>query len=359
MNSLSIESFGWKSFFQQQLTESLRASGFQAGRIAVENKHQYLIYSADGELTGELSGRLQYAAESESDLPKVGDWVLMWVFPAERKAIIHQVLERMSRFSRKVAGRTTDEQIIATNIDLIFIVQSLDHNFNLPRLERYLVLAYESGAQPVIILSKADLCPDVPVKLTEVRRISLPVPVLAVSVLNEASLEPVKALTQPGLTVVFVGSSGVGKSTLINRLMGRELQQTSAVRESDSKGRHTTTRRELLMMENGALLLDTPGMRELQLWNATEGLAETFADIGALAQDCRFRDCTHTCESHCAVIRAMEQGSLSAERYHSYLKLQRELAFLEASQDQNVYLQRKHQYKKMQKAANQLFRRKE
>jgi ribosome biogenesis GTPase len=282
----------------------------------------------------------------------------MSVFELEQKAIIHEVLPRISIFSRKVTGKKLEEQIIATNINVLFIVQSLDAGFNLRRLERYLVMAHESGAKPVIVLNKADLCKDLPEKLAQVKQILPDTPVVALSGLKETGLDQLEPFMQPGTTIAFTGSSGVGKSTIINKLSGTEIQETSAVREIDAKGRHTTTRRELIILSNGAILIDTPGMRELQLWNASEGLEDTFADIAQLSSDCRFSDCTHTVEKSCAIIEAINREELTPERYNSYMKLQKELAYLSVQQDQRSFLALKQKTKRIHKQYKQIIRNK-
>jgi ribosome biogenesis GTPase / thiamine phosphate phosphatase len=344
----NLKNIGFSSFFEQHFLPFAQ-QGFSAGRIATEYKHSYTILSESGLLQGEVSGKLLFTADSAAALPKTGDWVVMTVFEQEQKAIIHEVLPRISSFSRKVTGKKAEEQIIATNVDLLFIVQSLDAGFNLRRLERYLVMAHESGAKPVVVLNKADLCTDIPAKLAQVKQIAHDTPVLALSGLEETGLEQLNQFMKPGITIAFTGSSGVGKSTIINKLSGTDVQETSEVRATDAKGRHTTTRRELIVLTNGAVLIDTPGMRELQLWNAEEGIEDTFADIVQLASSCRFSDCTHTVEKGCAVIKAVDQEELLMERYNSYMKLQKELAFLHVQQDQRSFLAQKQKHKSIHK----------
>jgi ribosome biogenesis GTPase len=277
----------------------------------------------------------------------VGDWVVVSMFDGERKAIIHEVLPRHSRIARKVAGKKQQEQVIAANIDTLFVVQSLDNNFNLRRLERYLVLAREGGVAPVVILSKADLCPNPDEKQRQVRTVSGDAPVLVTSAESSDGLPTLRQMLRPGLTYAFVGSSGVGKSTLINRLAGAELLKTAAVRDVDAKGRHTTTHRELIVLPEGALLIDTPGMREMQLWDAAEGMDDAFADIIELTAQCRFADCSHTTEKGCAVLLAVEAGDLPPERYQSFLKLAKEAAFHENRQEQQAFLETKRKHKQM------------
>jgi len=355
---LDLKALGWGAFFQKEF-ESVQEPGLAAGRIAIENKQQYLIYTQQGELRGEVSGKLLYEARSSADLPKVGDWVVISAMEAEGKAIIHNILPRKSKFSRKTVGKKTDEQIIATNIDIVFIVQGLDSNFNLRRLERYLVMAYENGARPVIILNKTDLCRDYPAKIAEVKQIAFDVPILGISAKTGYGIEKMREFIKEGLTFAFIGSSGVGKSTIINKLLGQELLKIREVRQKDSKGRHTTAKREMIVLPQGGVLIDTPGMREMQLWSASEGLGDTFADIEQLGKQCHFSDCSHTQEKGCAVIAAVKAGKISEERYKSYMKLQRELKHLTVKQDQKSYLAEKERMKKLHKDFRRIKKRKE
>jgi ribosome biogenesis GTPase len=309
--------------------------------VALENKNRYVLLTTEGYYSGEVTGKLQFTAQSSADLPKVGDWVLITVFEQEQKAIIHTILKRKTCFSRKVAGSKQEEQIIAVNIDLIFIVQAPDATFNLRRLERYLVMAHESGAQPVIILNKTDLCTDVLSKVQQLEETAGSVPVVALSCLNE----PVEAILapylQPGTTIAFTGTSGVGKSTLINKLAGQERQITGIVRTTDSKGRHNTTHRELM------------------LWQAEEGLDETFNDFSVLITRCHFGDCSHTREKGCAVLQSVEAGETSMERYKSFMKLQREHNYLLLTTDKNKFLSHKKSVKSLHKQIKKQYRNKQ
>lgn len=344
-----LEKIGWDDYFQQ-FFEPFGKNDLEPGRVAVEAKDRYAVLTEMGELTAEVTGKLRFSASSPAELPKVGDWVALRIFSEEEKAIIDSVLPRKTKFSRKVAGIKTDEQVLAANIDVIFIVQGLDGNFSLRRLERTLVMVYESGAKPIIILNKTDLCEDLEEKIAAVEESILNVTVLAVSAKKNDGIDTLKKLIYEGKTYAFIGSSGVGKSTLINNLVGKDVQQTAEVREFDARGRHTTTRRELIVLPDGGCVIDTPGLRELQLWSVDEGLNETFNDIDELAVDCHFKDCTHTQEIKCAVLEALANGGLSQERYDSYVKLQSELDFLESRQKTPRFLERKRKEKEMQRA---------
>jgi ribosome biogenesis GTPase len=252
-----------------------------------------------------------------------------------------------------MAGQVTDEQVVAANVDVVFIVMALDNDFSVRRLERYLLLARESGASPVVLLTKPDLCDDVPARVADVTVLSGNAPVHVISPKLDQNLDQVEAYLPAGKTGALLGSSGVGKSTIINRLVGRDVQKTRDIRESDSKGRHTTTHRELVFLPNGGFLIDTPGMRELQLWDVNEAVSETFDDIEALAPECRFTDCRHRDEPRCAVKAAVEEGTLAAARLESYLKLQDELGYLARQQDERAQLEEKRRSKIMGKALKQ------
>ena len=331
----TLSSLGWSSFFESTFAP-LRELGYLPARIAVEHRRAYILYTEAGELAGEAAGKLYHGADSAADLPKVGDWVAVSPLVGEPKAIIRQVLPRRTKFSRKAAGMQDTEQIIASNIDRLFIMQGLDHDFNLRRLERYLVMAWESGADPVILLNKADLHDTVDEFIVAVEEIAPSVPVLTLSAHTGAGMEELGRMLKEGETVAFIGSSGVGKSTLINRLLGEERLKTAEVRTDDSRGRHTTTHRELFILPGGGLVIDTPGLRELQLWYSEDGLGETFSDIEKLAERCHFTDCTHSHETRCAVLEALQNGDLSPERYASFQKLQKEIYALEARKDRRA-----------------------
>ena len=303
------------------------------GRIILQEKGLYRLRTVAGEQNALVSGRFQFDAQTVSDYPAVGDYVMASCADPDT-AVIHQVLPRKSLFVRKAAGTSKTEQVVAANIDTVFVCMSLNNDFNLRRLERYLAVAWESGAEPVVLLTKADLCVELPRKLAEVESIAMGVTVLTSSAMESDGYRQVLPYITPGRTVAFVGSSGVGKSTLINRLLGEERLATDGLR-NDDKGHHTTTHRELLFLPNGAMVIDTPGMRELGMWDAASGVEQTFADIEALAARCRFRDCSHTGEPGCAVCEARRSGELDDSRWRSYLKLKSENSY---AADSDSYL---------------------
>ena len=277
---------------------------------------------------------------------------------ADGMAIIHDILPRKTKFSRKVAGKKFDEQVMATNIDVIFIVQGLDNNFNPRRLERTLVMVNESGVKPVIILNKSDLCESTQDKVEQTKEILKDIPIIAVSAKENKGINELKSFLKEGETFAFIGSSGVGKSTLINKLVGQDILKTQEVRSGDSKGRHTTARRELIVLADGGCLIDTPGMRELQLWHADEGLSDTFSDIDDLAENCHFSDCSHTKEIKCAVLSAIESGDLVQGRYDSYIKLQKELKFLASKNSKEGYVEHRKKDKRFGKMYKQIMKEK-
>ena len=295
------------------------------GRITLQEKGFYRIRTSMGEQNALVSGKFQFDAQSPSDYPAVGDYVMASCADPDT-AIIHQLLPRRSLFVRKAAGTSKTEQVVAANIDTVFLCMSLNNDFNLRRLERYLAVAWESGADPVVVLTKADLCADLPQKQREVEAIAMGVDILTTSAMESDGYRQIMPYITQGRTVAFVGSSGVGKSTLINRLLGEERLATDGLR-NDDKGHHTTTHRELLFLPNGAMVIDTPGMRELGMWDAASGVEQTFGDIEELAARCRFRNCSHSSEPGCAVRAALESGHLDTGRWQSYQKLKNENSY--------------------------------
>ena len=343
LENITLQKLGWQSFFEEQCL----GTEFSVGRVVLQHKYLYRVVNEQGEWIAEPTGKFIFETLTKKDFPAVGDWVLMTTYPDEGKAMIHQVLKRKSVFIRQAAGFKTEDQVLASNIDFVFLVNAPDHDFNIRRLERYLLLAYESRATPIIILTKRDLCDDLEERLNQVDTITFgAVPVIAVDNLRGVGLEEVRGLISEGMTIALLGSSGVGKSTLLNALMGEEVQETAETREDDSKGRHTTTHRELFMLPDGGLVIDTPGMRELQVSGGSESMDTTFADIEALISGCRFSDCEHRTEPGCKVKEALSDGSLDDDRYRSYQKLQRELAYQEKRQRENLLLMEKRYQKR-------------
>jgi ribosome biogenesis GTPase len=346
---MSLDLLGWNDFFASSF-EPYAKKGFTVARVVIESKNTYILQGENIELSAEVTGKLRYRARERQDFPAVGDWVVISAREAEGTATIHDILPRKSKFSRKTVGQKTIEQIVATNIDTVFLVSGLDGDFNPRRIERYLILAWESGASPVIVLNKADLCQNLEKCLTEVAVVALGVTIVTISATTNQGLDELKEYLQPGQTVALLGSSGVGKSTITNQLMGETVQKVQAVRQGDDRGKHTTSHRELMLLSTGGLIIDTPGMREIQLWGGDEGLPETFMEIENLAQKCRFRNCQHHHEPGCAVQQALQEGILDESRFLNYQKLQKELKYMETKQDQREYIAEKEKWKKVTKA---------
>lgn len=351
---MTLESLGWQADFADHFAP-YQAEGYAVGRISLEQKNLYAVLTAaHGEIPAVLTGRMYYDAVDRNDLPAVGDWVIIRIHdPHDPQATIHGVLRRRSKLSRRDPNGKS-EQLLAANIDTAFVLAGLDGDFNPRRIERYLAVIRESGVEPVVLLTKADLCEEPESRLREAEASSPGVPVHAVSALDGAGLDTLNGYLQAGRTLAFLGSSGVGKSTLLNYLLGSEVQRIQEVREDDSRGRHTTTHRELFLLPGGGMVIDTPGMRELQLWHADDGLAEAFRDIEALAAHCRFADCQHQHEPGCRIREARSDGTIDPRRYEHYLKLQRELQYQAAREDTNLMEARERRWKEISKLQKQL-----
>lgn len=343
-----LKDLGWNSFFESHFKE-LGQDGLTPARVVEEFKGHYRVRSAWAEYLAEAAGKLQFQAASREDFPAVGDWVAIIARPEEGRARIEHVLPRRTRLVRKVAGREMTEQIVAANLDTVFVVSALNREFNLRRIERYLTLVWDSGSRPVVLLNKADLCPDALARASQVEGVALGTPVHLMSALERIGLDAVRSYLARGTTAAFVGSSGVGKSTIINRIADTSLR-VQPVRENDDRGQHTTTSRQMIFLGNAGMLIDTPGMRELHLLDHEEGVAQTFQDIAALSHGCKFRDCKHQGEPGCAIEAAVRQGALSLKRVKNYRKLLAELNFQERKMNPEVAREVKEKWKQIHKA---------
>jgi ribosome biogenesis GTPase len=347
--SSALEAVGWNDVLATEF-EQHQEAGLVPGRIATQHRGLSVVLTEEGEVRAELAGRFRHDADQARDLPAVGDWVALDVLEPGRGRV-EAVLTRFSLISRKTPWLAVKEQVLASNVDTVFLVQALPLDVNPRRLERYLATVWESGASPVIVLTKTDLAPDeLPGLLAEVEAVAMGVPVHPVCNITGEGLDALHAYLTGNRTVVLLGSSGVGKSTLVNRLAGEELLETQAVREDDQRGRHTTSRRQLIVLPTGGIVLDTPGLRELQLWNVGDGLQHTFEDVEGFAAQCRFNDCAHDREPGCAVRAALASGELDRERWDSYVKLQRELLALEVRQNALLRKEQVREYKIRTKA---------
>lgn len=347
-----LASLGWDASWASAFRTALETSrirdldGVAPARIAAEHRGRYVVAGESGELSAVLAGRARHVADSREELPAVGDWVAISQGAGDGTAIVRFVVPRRSAFVRKIAGSTTEAQVVASNVDVAIITTALPGDLSTRRLERYLTLAWESGATPLVVLTKADLSDDLDAAIAEASLAAPGTDVIALSAITGQGVDRLTGHLPTGKTAVLLGSSGVGKSTLVNRLLGSEHQRTAAI-SAEGKGRHTTTHRELNRLANGALLIDTPGMRELQLWSADDGLDSTFADLEAFAERCRFRDCVHAEEPDCAVRKAVDSGHLPAERLEHWRQLRRELAYLARKQDELATAQQRNRIKSL------------
>ena len=345
---MRLELAGWDLLWAEEFKKH-EDTGLIPGRVFTRNRHVYAVYTEAGEVPAEVAGAFFNRANA-SELPAVGDWVVMKPASDENSpAIIESLLPRRTKFSRKTAGSALQEQIIAANIDLLFVVVGLDQDYNLRRLERYLVAASESGVSLVIVLNKTDVCSDADLesRMAEVKAITPNTPVLALTALSSDAIATLLPYLPPGKTAVLVGSSGAGKSTIVNQLLGMAKQDTQTTRLADGRGRHTTTQRELFILPGGGLILDNPGIRELQLWPEDVVVADAFTDIGEIAQRCAFRDCRHQGDKGCAIEKALGAGELDQDRWQSYLKLNKEVSHIALQFDSNARREQKQKMKKI------------
>lgn len=327
-----IEKLGFDKWFQDKI-ETTKSNDFQIVRVISVNKNSFVVSNGMKDIYAELTGKFLFNSDSSLDFPTVGDWVYVQVFDDDSLAIIHDIFPRKSLLKRKTSGKNIAFQLIAANIDIAIIMQSLDSNFNLRRLERYLVMINESNITPVIFLSKSDLIntDELDKKKNDIYKILPNIKMETFSNNKLTDIENIKSYFIPTKTFCLLGSSGVGKTTLLNNLIRKELYKTQPIREKDGRGKHTTTRRELIVLENGAIVIDNPGMRELGIISMDSGLDDTFNEIVELSNQCRFKDCTHTVEKGCAILKAVEQGEISKERYNNYIKIYKESLYHEMS----------------------------
>ncbi len=345
---------GWNSNFESEFA-NFSAQDIVPGRIFLEQKSEYLVLTADKEVTAKLAGKIRHKAESKLDLPTVGDWVVLRLL-GDGTGVIETILTRKTQISRIAAGNrkkqnlsTSEKQLIGANVDTIFLVTGLDRDYNLRRIERYLTLVYNSGADPVIVLNKADLCDDIDSIISDIEEIAFGVPIHAISAITDDNLDLFKSFFETGNTVALLGSSGVGKSTIINKLLGNDRQKIGEISESVNKGQHTTTNRELILLPDGGLIMDNPGMREIVLLAGEDDVEDTFQEIEEFAQYCKFNDCKHLKEPNCAVKQAVIDGDLAQERLESFHKMMREAQYLNDRQKLGANKADKEKWQKLYK----------
>lgn len=352
---INLKNYGYTNFYERQVEQlKVLEEGLIPARVTAVHKEQYKIVTEQGEKAAKLKGSLFYNDEINNIYPTVGDFVLVKPNPYGDD-VIYKVLDRASKFSRLDSWNEI-EQVVAANFDYVFIMASLNHDFNIKRIERYLTAAWQSGGTPVIILTKRDVCEDYMRQKEKVEQIAPGVAVVALSSYTGEGMGELEAFVKPGKTVVFLGSSGVGKSTLVNAIAGEEIMKVNDIRETDSKGRHTTTHRQLIVLNSGTMIIDTPGMRELGMWDVTESLDTTFFEIEEFSSKCKFRDCRHEAEPGCAVRAALESGELSKDRWDNYIKLKKEAKFAEAKESLNARMKEKTRQKGFAKFKRELYK---
>ncbi len=352
---MNLINLGWNEHFDEQFQQYI-GNGFTPGRIVAVHRSGYDLVTENGEFSGSLSGKLRFEIEFEGQPPAIGDWVVVMEYPEERKAIIHTVLMSYSYLSRNEAGFQARQQIIAANIDTVFLVVSMNRDFSLRRIERYLVVIKNSGAKAVIVLNKMDLAENTDERVAEVRNIAGSAEIIATSAINGDGFDLLKSFLESGKTSVFLGSSGVGKSTIINCLCGTTVMDVCDISEASDRGKHTTTHRHLFVTDDHGMIIDSPGMRELQLWETGNTISELFDEIELLGKNCRFADCTHDEEPGCAVTEALENGSIAEGRVTSYFKLLREQAYMERKRDVKAKINSKKRTKHLSKLIRQIYK---
>jgi len=352
---MNLKYLGFTTWFEEK-SDPQKLNDYQLARVLAVNKDNFLIKNENVETLAELTGKMLFQVDSSLDFPAVGDWVYAQFFDDETFGVIHDILPRKSILKRKTSGKKIDFQLIAANVDKAFIMQSLDHNFNPNRLERYLAMVHEGGVQPIVLLSKSDLLDseNIERKLSELDRITPDLEIIPFSNKTGVSVDKIKSMLRAGETYCLIGSSGVGKTTLLNHFLGDDVFETKSVRQSDGKGRHATSRRQLIILQNGAMIIDTPGMRELGNFGIETGVQDTFPEIIKLSKNCHFQDCTHTHEKGCAVLSAVQNGSLLGKRYGNYIRLKKEsdyyvMSYLEKRQKDKSFGKMIKQVKKIKK----------